>query len=506
MSQPAAPQSTPATPPPAPVAPVTVTPNDSATPVTGSVSYVSDFAPPPPQLSAADAAASFFFGGPPPAAPDPKPYAPITSGLALSEYDGGQLKQVQAPTPEAPPAPAVTPPPETPATPAAPATPAPSTPTTPETPAAPAPTATEDDPPAKKVGPMTQLAQAINKLVEKSEAPAAAPAAAPEKKDDPVLDPEIADREQALAYLAENDPRYKGRPLVEQDRAYRQQLQEYAKKWRAENPGKKFDADAEEHDAFHDEHAPDVPEKAIIKAEAVVAAKRLVEDERAQMRREQIRDRLEGSLDKVRASASTALVKLLDAESLDKLGERDPIAAAEVETAAEATGELLAEAARMFTPGAHYTANPASKAYIETLVDQQEAQLMRLPADQRQAGNLKFATCDQWLNMTPTQRQAHWSFLSDPSFAQQAILMAQASTIKAKSERAAKWVKPRQAAPAAPAAPTPTLAATPAATPAAAPRPTNPPTGGTGAPPEQGAPSAPSPERAFWDQKVWGMS
>jgi len=498
MSQDAAPQSAPTQPAVAGATADTTPEIVSGVSVTGSVTYSSDLGPPPPAvMPAAHTAASFFFGGEAPKAPEPKPYVPMTAGIALSQYDAnGNLVQVQQPDSPAPAVP----------------TPAPAAPTppSPETSSAPAPTETLPATPAvedpeespKKMGPMTKLAEAIHKLAEKANTPA--PAEVPVKQDEPApVDPEIAEREEALAYLAANDPKYRGRPLVEQDRQYRQKLSDYETKWQASNPGKRFDPEDEEHDAFHDQHAPNIPEKVLIKAEAIVAADKRIAQAHADMQRSHIRERVEDSVEKIQQSAAPSLVKALGAETLDKLGESNPLAAAKVEEVVEATGELLAEAARMFTPGAHYTRNAASKTYIEALVQSHEQRLLALPSDQRQAGNLRFATCEQWVNMTPSQRAGHWSFFSDPKFAQQAIIQEQANAIKGTVQRASKWIK----APAAP-APTPAPAPAPAAPPPPVPRPatTNPPAGGAGTTPVPGIATAPSDEKEFWRTNVWNMS
>lgn len=366
----------------------------------------------------------------------------------------------------------------------------------PETPAAPEP---EKKP---KRGPVAKLAEATEKLVNAaaslSAQPAPAPAPAPVAPA-PAVDPEVAAREAALAYLSESDPRYKGQPLVEQDRKFRVAEQEYRKAWQAKNPDREFDEEDDDHETFYLKNQPRVAERDVIKAEAAVEADARAEQKISQLRAEQARERVDERARLIAEQAPSDFLKEFGVKSVEELAERDPVLASNVEDAMQGIAPVLAEAERLFTPGTSYQPNPGNQAarYLIGVVGQKDAEFAALPAEQVQLPDgRRFAPAEQWARMTREQKQQHWSLVSEPGIVRRLVITSAKQNAEAKAQKFSKFTKATAASVAA-VAPPMTPAPPPAPKPAAS---SNPPSGGAGAPPSPVDKPQANPDEKYWGQ------
>lgn len=386
-----------------------------------------------------------------------------------------------APEPATPP-PAPTPEPPAPPAPAAPP-PAPATP--PPAPATPPPAPEEPKPSV-----MDRLGKAVEKLstaLEKGPAPAPAPVAPPA----PPEDPELALRLKALALL-ESKPKYRGQPLQAQYTAYVKKYSDYQSAWEKANPGKVFEEDDEDHEAFFKVHRPNVADEDIIRAEAVVEARADFERELEQDRLDRSRRQAEVSGREAAAAIGGELLSALQVKTVDELKAKDPALAFAVNEVTPMAQNLVRTAHRLFAPGGQYDEQNPTHAVLYQALGKYDDLLSKEPPEQSALPDgRQFVPLAKWGSLTPAQKEQSWTLGLEPGVMTALVQKDLLDRAKARAAQVRDWFPaPAPAAP--PPAPVPTPTPPPPPPPAAPPPPAlpKPPEGGAGAgtpPPVPGA-------------------
>jgi hypothetical protein len=344
-------------------------------------------------------------------------------------------------------------------------------------PAAVTPAATEPAKPkrtVKRVTPPTEreerlertterLAEATTRLVEAA-TPTKKEPATPTPPAAPTLSPKDQRELDALEHLAKLYPdEYKDLGTKYRDGLSNEAA--YMAQWKKENPGSEFDADASEHNDFYATAFPSYHESDFTFAVSDLAAsnrlKKETENRTRKEREQEAAKQIDAAVKKVSGDATATLLKHIDehAESAAKLAEDDPAAAMIYDRAAAELEKVTAEVTRICSPGSSHrfdNNNPLHQ-QVMNAIGSYEDDILTYPEAQRvwksEAGNLKFATLEQFLTMSEMERRKHWTLWMEPTVV--ANLMASDYGAAAKADLAklrSKYPAPtRQATP--PAAP-----------------------------------------------------
>lgn len=334
---------------------------------------------------------------------------------------------------------------------------------------------------------MAQLGKAVeklegtlNKVLTPTPPPApAAPAAPP-------VDPETALRMEALEHL-ENTGKYKGQPLRTQYQKYVEKYEDYRATWEKANPGKPFDEDDEDHEAFLNTHRPAIADEDIIRAEAVVETRREMQQELARSRVEQTRAQALAAGREAAAQVGNEILTTFQAKSVDELKAKDPALAFAVNEITPAATELVRTAHQLFTPGTatEFNESDQNHAFLLQALQKYDALLAKAPANESTLPDgRRFVPLSQWNSLPAQQRVNAWTLGLEPGV--MATVVQREMTVRAqtRAEQIRGWFPaPAPTPPPAPAVPPP--AAPPVPPPAAPPAPPpplpTPPEGGAGA-------------------------
>lgn len=423
-----------------------ITPASTALPTPAEPLYAVPPKLEPPRDDARDVRA--FFGVPPIDTPPPAP--------ATSDVPHG--------TPPGDPAPA-------------PAAPAPGTPA-----AAPAPAA--PTPPARPPRSITEeIADATAKRLAATQAAQPPPEAPPEPSEP---DPETQLRLDALAHLQKH-PRFKGRDLVGEYKAYEDKLAQYQKTWEQEHPGEQFDADDSAHDAWQEANTPEDLEDGIIAtAELSVLNRRDTEARLESDRREAMRGPIENLAEQSRAIAAQNLMSIAaggkQVGSFEELRAENPEVAYLVKPIVETASQHAAAVAELLTPGTPIKPDPNNPIHAAVMkaVDHYEHAIMAIPAEQRLDGyGRPYVEASRYDRMSPLEQQRCWTFRRAPDEVHALLIRDAQIQIQTGVKEHEAWKasrqKPAEPAPA-PAKPAPA----PLPPPANVPTYIRPPAGGTG--------------------------
>jgi hypothetical protein len=295
----------------------------------------------------------------------------------------------------------------------------------------------------------TSVATATAKAIKES-----TPAKEEKNADDDV--PEARRRDlSALEYLEANNPRYKGKKA--EYVKFAKAEADYISKWEKDNPGRKFDADDEDHSAFYDRHEPEIHPRDLEDARVELAADRrakaLFEKESGSTRKELEEIKLQRDLERsdrevpMFVARNIALVSHAMGEDVAKamselkadetLEEKDPAAHAALVSILPDLHEQTKAAAHLFgTEGRAYNAkNPAHQAVARESTELEKLLLAQPESKLTDKQGRKYAKLDDWANMTPEQKANHWTINGDLMAAHLANRAAEKAETLYKTER-----------------------------------------------------------------------
>lgn len=279
-------------------------------------------------------------------------------------------------------------------------------------------------------------AEKLEKLAEqkrRTEEEEEAPKKPVKKTGDSLVDPdepELSEREkrrlEVFEHMAkENEAEYGSFPAQ-----FKQGLKKWGKyraKWEKEHPDEEFNPKDEAHDDIYASIFPQPDEEDYMDAAATVRARKLIEQDANRREEVQRRDKVKGDIETkskaVITDGSKALMEELlgvDAKDLAALDEEEPALAAVLEPVIEKYSALAEAAVALLTPGSPIKADARNPVHADLLnrMDRMDRAIAALPTEQKlwetDEGILKFATKDEWLEMTPKQRAHHWTLWNQP--------------------------------------------------------------------------------------------
>lgn len=354
----------------------------------------------------------------PPAAPDPEniEFPKEAKDRFVSLFEHGRTESDEpAAAPAPPPAtPALKAKKDVPAAPAVPEVPTVEEPPTPEPKATKVKKRRDVDPLelASRAG-----AAAAQELI--SRQPAPAPKAEPVTPAPPPdeVPAKYARKLVILEQMAADNPERYGSIVSDFKRSIRR-VDEYQSQWERNNPGRKFDPDADEHNAFFDVNDIDYEDSDYAEAVVAVRTKPLAEkaaqaDKLAEkldaIERKEKQRAMEPGLQQVRTSAAADTVKLVDPaildhaktpESLKAYIDGNPEEADIVLGHAQMAGELVAEGARILDGGELNDKSPATQEFFRLKNDLEQRIKAQPVDDQYDERGRRFVTWQEWVTLS----------------------------------------------------------------------------------------------------------
>lgn len=291
-------------------------------------------------------------------------------------------------------------------------------------------------------------AEAATRAVSKMGRQEAAPVAT--KAPDPKDSLSTAERKQFDAYNeleAIQPDRYKG--VTAKYLKSLEAVQEYTKTWAKENPGQKFNPDAEEHNDFFARIEPEVDEDDWIDAKANLRARDIaakavapLNDKLAEMERTRAKAALEPFVQQKQLESVHMLLENFDPEvaaeirkpdGLKGLSEKDPITAGILSKTVDLLVPLAAEVIRLHDPGAgvEYDSRNGAHKEIADFILGQEQRIAALPAEDRMRDGKRFVGRLAYRNLPAEEKAGHW-FLDQDDIIN---LFAQKYAVQAKKIR-----------------------------------------------------------------------
>ncbi len=227
------------------------------------------------------------------------------------------------------------------------------------------------------------------------------------------------------------------------------EIQDYVKTWAKENPGAKFDPDAEDHNDFFARVEPDVDEDDWVDAKANLRARDIssqaikplndklqqMEQDRAQSMMEPViqRKSMEGVHQFLNEFDQDIAAEIAKPDGVKGLQEKDPITAGILNHFAGVMVSLVGEVVRLHDPNAGVqfdSRNPAHKEIADFILSQEE-RIAKLPANDRMRDGKRFIGRLAYRNLPPDDKPAYW-FLDQDDITD---LLAQKYALQAKKIR-----------------------------------------------------------------------
>jgi len=203
-------------------------------------------------------------------------------------------------------------------------------------------------------------------------------------------------------------------------------IQEYTKTWAKENPGQKFNPDAEEHNEFFARIEPEVDEDDWVDAKANLRARDIsaqavkpLNEKLQKMEQDRARTALEPFVRQKQLESVGMLLNEFDPEiaaELNKpdgakaLAEKDPITAGILNHTAGVLFALSAEVVRLHDPGAGVEFDGRNGAHkeIADFILEQEQRIARMPAEDRARDGKRFIGRLAYRNLQPDEKAGYW--------------------------------------------------------------------------------------------------
>lgn len=209
------------------------------------------------------------------------------------------------------------------------------------------------------------------------------------------------------------------------------ETQEYVKAWAKDNPGQKFDPDAEEHNAFFSRVEPQVDEDDWIDAKANLRAREMssqavkpLNEKLQQMERERARAMLEPFVQQKQLESVNQLLEEFDPaiaaeirkpDGLKALQEKDPITVAILNQTTNMLAGIAAEVVRLCDPqaGVDFDAKNETHREIADFILSEEQRISKLPAEERMHEGKRFIGRLAYLKLPADERGGYWYLEAD---------------------------------------------------------------------------------------------
>lgn len=251
--------------------------------------------------------------------------------------------------------------------------------------------------------------------------------------EEPELPRDIQRKLETYRELEAVDPKYKGiaAKVVEFSKTGGVE-DKYIAAWKKENPGKKFDHDAEEHEDFYLANAPDYDEDDFEVAREAVITRRVEQKvsqnlapERERQEQAKRTEQIAPEIDQAKTRVVASALEVIDPELLKAAQEKgdagvseiNPLALQVVEEVASEFDPIIEVTANLFGRATRYEDNNPLHAQVHDVADRLEAAIAGIDPDQslkpvakngRVIGYQRFTTHAQYRAMTDAQRQQHW--------------------------------------------------------------------------------------------------
>jgi hypothetical protein len=250
---------------------------------------------------------------------------------------------------------------------------------------------------------------------------------------EPELPKDIQRKLETYRELEAVDPKYKGlaEKVVEFSKTGGIEDQ-YIAAWKKDNPGKKFDHEAEEHEEFYSANAPNYDEDDFEVAREAVITRRVEQKvtqslapERERLEQAKRTEQIAPEIDLAKNRVLAGALEIIDPELLKAAQEKGDAGVSEINPLAL---QVVEEVAGEFDPIIEVTANLFGRvtkfedsnplhAQVHDVADKLESAISGIDPDQslkpvvkggKVIGYQKFTTHAEWRQMTPAQRQQHW--------------------------------------------------------------------------------------------------
>ncbi len=233
------------------------------------------------------------------------------------------------------------------------------------------------------------------------------------------------------------------------------EIADYTKTWAKENPGQKFDPDADEHNDFFERIEPEVDEDDWVDAKANLRAREIsskavapLNEKLAQMQKDQARAMAEPYVRQKQVESVGLLLTEFDPEiaaEINKpegakaLSERDPITSGILNHVAGRMFGLSAEIIRLHDPniGVEFDGKNDVHREIADFILEQEQRIAKLPAEDRLREGKRFIGRLAYRSLQPDEKAAYWFLDQDDVI----YLLAQKYAKEAKKIRDAETQK-----------------------------------------------------------------
>lgn len=270
-----------------------------------------------------------------------------------------------------------------------------------------------------------ELAEATGRSIARELAREKAPPAPKEPEVEPDLPEEFAPDVAVFEEMARMNPKqYAG--IKRELAKYAKAEDEYTAKWEADHPGEEFDPESDEHNDFYKRIRPKYEQRDFEAAKESLIEQRAVAkaEERLRQRQEEMEQRREkastiqpevdremiGLMGEMLTEADPENAELAkDWASIQTLDEKNPPLADVMITVHNEIKPVIEATKRLFRGIDQYDQNKPAHQRIAAMVNDAENQVSRLPLKDRydDQGRL-FATQDEYVKMSPTEKARHW--------------------------------------------------------------------------------------------------
>lgn len=228
---------------------------------------------------------------------------------------------------------------------------------------------------------------------------------------------------EIFASLEEKGPKYAG--IRDKYKKYLGSLRGYKEEWSKENPGAAFNPADAEHEDWVGANMPEFDDRDFDDARIETKARSLIKDQeqkymseldtvRSEVAEANMKTELEAgannSIAEVVSSIDESYLKMIQEKGGEALEEVDPIAHHILNEALSKSEKALYELEKLAHPSRKFKLSASNETHKELLrfAMGKEKEIAALsPSDQMHEGK-QFATTEQWVKMSDSQRQSRW--------------------------------------------------------------------------------------------------
>lgn len=227
---------------------------------------------------------------------------------------------------------------------------------------------------------------------------------------------------EVISFLEKSNPKKYSEFAKKTEEFFKEVLYPYKKKWLKENPGKSFDPDDAEHEAIYEKQPeidPEDFEEAKVEWRAEKKADELIQ-KRVQPKLDEIEQKeverdVNPRIEKHSKVAVDTLLEVADAEfkglTIEKVREKDPLAANILQEAAEPLKVLVSELEKLSEARLKYRFNPDNDAHValRNFAMSYEDELSNMPQEEQLWNGKRFARQRDFAAMNPAEQARHWT-------------------------------------------------------------------------------------------------